>query len=162
MRNLPSALVRAPYLSNPPLLYRRSTTCARSTGIPLTGFRTSPCTLAGFRPVCGASVGPSPRAASASHSQGIALLLRLRIRVLQRNTFQVLHDPVAFLKFDFLAAREQLLEHLQSLVGPSHAVELKWIHRKQPALAGGHALEDVLAVRAGMFRDATVQRKIVR
>src|ERR1035441_10431964 len=111
MRNLPSALVSAPYLSNPPLLYRRSETCALSTAIPPTEFRTSPCTLAGFSSVFGGCVCARPTATAASHIQGIALLLRLRIRVLQRNTFQVLHDPVAFFDFDFLAAIEQLLEY---------------------------------------------------
>src|ERR1019366_2592544 len=100
MRNLPSALVSAPYLSNPQLLYRRSETCALSIGIPLTELRTSPCTLAGFSSVFGGWVCARPTAAAASHSQGIALLLRLRIRVLQRNHFQVLHDPVAFLELD--------------------------------------------------------------
>src|ERR1035441_9070280 len=155
MRNLPSALVSAPYLSNPPLLYRRSETCALSIGIPLTELRTSPCTLAGFSSVFGGWVCARPTAAPPSHSQGIALLLRLRIRILQRNHFQVLHDPVAFLELDFLAALEQLLEHLQSRVGPSGAVDLEWIHREQPVLAGGQALEDVLAVRAGMLRNAT-------
>src|ERR1019366_790510 len=106
MRNLPSALVSAPYLSNPPLLYRRSETCALSIGIPLTEFRTSPCTLAGFSSVFGGWFCASPTAAAASHSQGIALLLRLRIRVLQRNNLQIPHDPVAFIDFDFLAALE--------------------------------------------------------
>src|ERR1035441_5354139 len=108
MRNLPSALVSAPYLSNPPLLYRRSETCALSIGIPLTEFRTSPCTLAGLAWDLAGGVCASPTAPAPSHIQGIALLLRLRIRVLQRNTFQVLHDPVAFFDFDFLAAIEQI------------------------------------------------------
>src|ERR1017187_4002694 len=162
MRNLPSALATPPYLSNPPLVYRRSETCALSIGIPLIEFRTSPCTLAGFSSVFGGWVCARPTAAAASHSQGIALLLRLRIRVLQRNTFQVLHDPVAFLDFDFLAALEQLLEYVQAAIGTSGAADLEWIHREQAVLAGGHALEDVLAVRAGMLRNTTDERNIVR
>src|ERR1035441_6464061 len=162
MRNLPSALVSAPYLSNPPLLYRRSETCALPIRTPLPGWRPSPGTRAGFSSVFGGWVCARPTAAAASHSQGIALLLRLRIRILQRNHFQVLHDPVAFLDFDFLAALEQLLEHLQSRVGPSRAVDLEWIHREQPVFAGGHALEDVLSVRAGMLRNATGKQNIFR
>src|ERR1017187_10212485 len=162
MRNLPSALVNAPYLSNPPLLYRRSETCALSIGIPLIEFRTSPCTLAGFSSVFGGWVCARPRAAAPSHSQAIALLLRLRIRVLQRNYLEVLHDPVAFLELDFLPALEQLLEHVQSRLGTAGAGHLEWIHRKQPVLAGSHALEDVLAVRAGMFRGSTGPQNVFR
>jgi hypothetical protein len=39
---LPSALVSTPYLSHPPLLNRRSEMCARSIGIPLMAFPTTP------------------------------------------------------------------------------------------------------------------------
>src|SRR5450631_2274217 len=116
MLNLPSALVSAPYLSHPPLLNRRRVMCARSTGIPLTEFRTSPSTEAGFSSARGGWVCARPRAAAASSRYTAALFLRLRIGVPQRNHLQVLRNPVAFLEFDLLAAFEHFLEDVRVVV----------------------------------------------
>src|ERR1017187_10758861 len=99
--NLPSALVSAPYLSNPPLLYCRSETCARSIGMPLTEFRTSPSTDAGLSSAFGGWVCARPRAAATGSSHNAALFFRLRIGILHRHQLQFLVDPVAtYLKVD--------------------------------------------------------------
>src|SRR5450759_3239063 len=106
--------------------------CARSTGIPLTAFRTSPSTEAGFSSAGGGWVCAWPSAA-ASNRIGAALFLRLRIRVLHRSHLQVLRDPVAFLEFDFLAAFEQLfarIHHIAAGAGAG-AGELECIQRNQ-------------------------------
>src|ERR1039457_7369771 len=102
--------------------------CARSTGIPLTAFRTSPSKEAGFSSARGGWVCAIPRAAAASGSSSAALFFRLRIGILHRNHFQIFHDPVAFLEFDFLAALEQLLENIQVAArGQLEYIDLKSI-----------------------------------
>src|ERR1035437_967436 len=105
--------------------------CARSTGIPLTEFRTSPSTEAGFSSAGGGWVCAWPSAAAPSRRKSAALFLRLRIGILHRNHLQVLRDPVAFLEFDFLAALEQLLDHVHRIAAGAGAGDLECIQPTQ-------------------------------
>src|SRR5271157_3669183 len=112
MENRPSASVRTPNVRFPALPSISNTTCARTTGSPVTEFITLPSTVVvGFPPSCRNAVWAIPGAAAASSRQSplISLLpFRLRIGVSFLRDRQIPRNAIARLEFHLLASGGQI------------------------------------------------------